>query len=205
MCNVLESFESLEEVAFACASIPSMAKVIENCPGILPDWNSPIFRDVLSASDVKNAVLRRWLKHKILKTCIVPAQTLFPNISSRIVVKAARDERSISVTWELVCRASLFGFGAREFHQACDGKGKYVVVRAENGRIAVAYNEDGSKVITAILPIEMGSSFQSMRMDLVEFNTIEIMGIEGLGFSIVQWRATRSKSDSIWARNLSCG
>jgi hypothetical protein len=31
----------------------------------------------------------------------------------------------------------------REFHQACDGRGKFVVVvRAENGRIAVAYNED---------------------------------------------------------------
>jgi hypothetical protein len=53
---------------------------------------------------------------------------------------------SLSVTWELVYRASLFGFGAREFHQACDGQGKNVVtevVRAENGRIAVAYNEDG--------------------------------------------------------------
>jgi hypothetical protein len=53
---------------------------------------------------------------------------------------------SLSVTWELVYRASLFGFGAREFHQACDGQGKNVVtevVRADNGRIAVAYNEDG--------------------------------------------------------------
>jgi hypothetical protein len=41
----------------------------------------------------------------------------------------------------------LFGFRAEEFHQACDGMGScVVVVRAENGRIAVAavaYNEDG--------------------------------------------------------------
>jgi hypothetical protein len=56
----------------------------------------------------------------------------------------ARDESVCSVSWSLLYRASLFGFGAREFHQACDGVGKFVVVvRAGNGRIAVAYNEDG--------------------------------------------------------------
>jgi hypothetical protein len=49
-----------------------------------------------------------------------------------------------SVSWKLLYRGSMFGFGAREFHQACDRVGTVVVVvRAENGRIAVAYNEDG--------------------------------------------------------------
>jgi hypothetical protein len=53
------------------------------------------------------------------------------------------DESVCSVRWKLLYRGSLFGFGAREFHEACDGEGKcVVVVRAENGRIAAAYNED---------------------------------------------------------------
>jgi hypothetical protein len=42
----------------------------------------------------------------------------------------------------------LFGYRARDFHQACDGEGSCLVfVRAENGRIAVAYNEDGFRSI----------------------------------------------------------
>jgi hypothetical protein len=53
------------------------------------------------------------------------------------------DESNSSVRWKLMYRGSLFWFGARDFHQACDGVGKFlVVVRAENGRIAAAYNED---------------------------------------------------------------
>jgi hypothetical protein len=43
-----------------------------------------------------------------------------------------------------IAASKSFGFGAKEFHQAGDGMGScVVVVRAENGRIAVAYNEDG--------------------------------------------------------------
>jgi hypothetical protein len=38
----------------------------------------------------------------------------------------------------------LYHGSADAFHQACDGTGKFVVfVKAENGRIAAAYNEDG--------------------------------------------------------------
>jgi hypothetical protein len=49
-----------------------------------------------------------------------------------------------NVRWNLLYRGSLFGFDAEDFHRACDRMGKcVVVVRAENGRIAVAYNEDG--------------------------------------------------------------
>jgi hypothetical protein len=36
------------------------------------------------------------------------------------------------------------GYRAQDFHQACDGMGMcVVVVKAENGSIAAAYNEDG--------------------------------------------------------------
>jgi hypothetical protein len=56
----------------------------------------------------------------------------------------AEDGGVCSVSWTLVYRASLLGFGGRDFHQACDEEGScVVVVRAENGRIAVVYNEDG--------------------------------------------------------------
>jgi hypothetical protein len=56
----------------------------------------------------------------------------------------ARDESDCSVSWSLLYRASLFGLRARKFHESSNGAGKFVVVvRAENGRIVVAYNEDG--------------------------------------------------------------
>jgi hypothetical protein len=56
----------------------------------------------------------------------------------------AKDESVCSVSWKHLYRASLFGFGGDAFHQACVGAGKHVVVvKAENGRIAAAYNEDG--------------------------------------------------------------
>jgi hypothetical protein len=56
----------------------------------------------------------------------------------------AKDDGECTVSWTLLFRASLFGYEARAFHQACDKEGScVVVVRVENGRIAVAYNEDG--------------------------------------------------------------
>jgi hypothetical protein len=56
----------------------------------------------------------------------------------------AEDGTVSSVSWILLYRASLSGYRAADFHQACDGMGKcVVVVKAENGRIAAAYNEDG--------------------------------------------------------------
>jgi hypothetical protein len=56
----------------------------------------------------------------------------------------AKDGRISSFSWILLYRASISGYDAADFHQACDGMGKcLVVVKAENGRIAAAYNEDG--------------------------------------------------------------
>jgi hypothetical protein len=58
------------------------------------------------------------------------------------------------LSWELVYRASLFGHGAREFHEACDGEGKcVVVVKAENGRCAAAYSKvDGFSINEVVEP-----------------------------------------------------
>jgi hypothetical protein len=93
---------------------------------------------------------------------MVPPRKLFPRISSIIALKdrgfesissslkewavslKAKDEGICSVTWTLIYRASLFGLKAREFHESCDGEGKsIVVVRADNGRVAIAYNDYG--------------------------------------------------------------
>jgi hypothetical protein len=123
---------------------------------------SPLSHRVLNGTEVEYSSFRSWLKRNLLKSCIVPPRKLFPQLSSIIVLKdsgfnsstsilsdwdvslKAKDERVCSVSWKLVYRASLYGVGAREFHQACDGVGKcVVVVMAENGRIAAAYNEDG--------------------------------------------------------------
>jgi hypothetical protein len=56
----------------------------------------------------------------------------------------AEEGSASSVSWILLYRASISGYRAADFHQACDGMGKcVVVVKAENGRIVSAYNEDG--------------------------------------------------------------
>jgi hypothetical protein len=113
-----------------------------------------------------------WLKRQLLKTSIVPRK-LFANVSSIIALKdrgfvssswiaskyrgsvaysilsdrtiklKSKDE-SCSITWNLLYRASLFGYDEKEFRRTCNSKGScVVVVKAENGRIAAAYNEDG--------------------------------------------------------------
>jgi hypothetical protein len=53
----------------------------------------------------------------------------------------AEDGSISSVSWILLYRASLSGYRAADFHQACDGMGK-CVVKAESGRVSSAYNED---------------------------------------------------------------
>jgi hypothetical protein len=54
------------------------------------------------------------------------------------------EDESFLVSWILLYRASISGYKAADFHQACDGMGKCIVfIKAENGRIAAAYNEDG--------------------------------------------------------------
>jgi hypothetical protein len=64
--------------------------------------------------------------------------------STLIALKDRRFTSSSSTVSDWKVSVKVFGFGVREFHQACDGMEKcVVVVRAENGRIAAAYNEDG--------------------------------------------------------------
>jgi hypothetical protein len=66
------------------------------------------------------------------------------NVSDWTVELKDEDGRISSFSWILLNRASLSGYDAADYHQACDGMGKcLVVVKAENGRIAAAYNEDG--------------------------------------------------------------
>jgi hypothetical protein len=122
----------------------------------------PLFFRVLAETEVKYSSFRSWLKPRLLKSCIVPPRKLIPQLSSIIAFKdrgfssvsstlndwdvslKAKDEGVCSISWRLLYRASLFGFDAREFHQACGGVGKFVVVvQAENGRVAVGYNEYG--------------------------------------------------------------
>jgi hypothetical protein len=118
------------------------------------------------AKDYKEySLFREWLRRKFLKSYIAPPSTLFPIISTIIALKdcgfvgvssipsdwrvtlKTKDQRVCLASWNLVYRASLFGFDATEFHKACDSHalgGNYVVVvRAENGRIAAAYNRGG--------------------------------------------------------------
>jgi hypothetical protein len=123
---------------------------------------SSLFHRVLSGSSVGYSSFLAFLQRRLYKTCIVPPSKLFCDISLIIASKEsvlvtessslsdwdvslkARDEETYFVRWKLLYKGSLFGFGAREFHRACDGLGKcVVVVRAENGRIAAAYNKDG--------------------------------------------------------------
>jgi hypothetical protein len=120
---------------------------------------------VLRGSSLDLSSLLSWLKHRFrpsLSSSIVVNSNLFKDLSSIIAsndrgsisvssrlanwtieIKAA-DDSSCSVSWILIYRASISGYRAADFHQACDGMGKCVVVlKSENGRIVAAYNEDG--------------------------------------------------------------
>jgi hypothetical protein len=123
---------------------------------------SSLFNRVLKGELTGYSSFLSFLQRRLYKSCIVPPSKLFCDMSQIIALKDSgfvalssilsdwdvslkREDTSVcSVRWKLLFRGSMFGFGAREFHQACDGDGKcVVVVRAENGRIAAAYNEDG--------------------------------------------------------------
>jgi hypothetical protein len=72
----------------------------------------------------------------------------FVSVSSIVndwTVELKTEDGSVSsFSWILLYRASLSNYRVADFHQACDEMGKcVVVVKAENGRIAAAYNEDG--------------------------------------------------------------
>jgi hypothetical protein len=120
---------------------------------------------VLRGSSLDFSSLIAWLArkfHPVLSSSIVVNPRLFADLSSTIALKdrgfvgvssisidwtvemKAEDGSISSVSWILLYRASISGYRAADFHQACDGMGKcVVVVKAENGRVAAAYNNDG--------------------------------------------------------------
>jgi hypothetical protein len=130
---------------------------------------STLFHRVLNESAAGYSSFSSWLNRRLLKFCIVSPNKLFSELSTSIALKErdiiattsslsdwvvslmSRDGSACVVSWRLLFKGSLFGSDARAFHRACDGIGKYVVVvRAENGRIAAAFNEDGfSSVVGA--------------------------------------------------------
>jgi hypothetical protein len=109
----------------------------------LLSWLAIRFNPVLSSSIVVNSEL-----FKDLSSTIALKDREFVSMSSSVtdwtVEMKAEDGSVSSVSWILLYRASISEYRAADFHQACDGMGKcVVVVKAENGRIAAAYNEDG--------------------------------------------------------------
>jgi hypothetical protein len=94
---------------------------------------------------------------------------------------ANHDGSVSSVSWILLYRASLSGYEAADFHQACDEMEKcVVVVKAENGRIAAAYNEDGFFSGVGRSPNLKGFIISTNIMD-VETYSIEM---------IMEWEST---------------
>jgi hypothetical protein len=94
---------------------------------------------------------------KDLSSTIALKDRSFVSVSSSVndwtVEMKAKDGSFSSVSWILLYRASLSGFRAADFHQACDEMGKcVVVVKAENGRIAAAYNEDDFSSVYGFSP-----------------------------------------------------
>jgi hypothetical protein len=109
----------------------------------LISWLAIRFRPVLSSSIVVNIKL-----FADLSSTIALKDRGFVSVSSSVtdwtVEMKAEDDGASSVSWILLYRASLSEYRAADFHQACDGMGKcVVVVKDENGRVAAAYNEDG--------------------------------------------------------------
>jgi hypothetical protein len=116
-------------------------------------------------SSLEFSGLLSWLAmrfHPVLSSSIAVNIQLFTDLSSIIVLKdrgfvsvssivndwtvemKAEDGSLSSVSWILLYCASLSGYRVADFHRECDGMGKCVViVKATNGRIAAAYNEDG--------------------------------------------------------------
>jgi hypothetical protein len=118
----------------------------------LLSWLAIRFRPVLSSSIVVNRQL-----FKDLSSTIVLKDRGFVSVSSSVTdwtfEMKAEDGSDSSVSWILLYRASVSGYRAADFHQACDGMGKcVVVVKAENGIIATAYNEDGFPSVSRSTP-----------------------------------------------------
>jgi hypothetical protein len=109
----------------------------------LISWSTRKFRPVLTS----NIVLNMKLFEDISSTIALKDRgfvSVSSSLSSWAVEMKARDETACFISWILLYRASLSGYKAADFHRACDGMGKcVVVVKADNGRVAAAYNEDG--------------------------------------------------------------
>jgi hypothetical protein len=126
--------------------------------------SAPSSLRVLGGMAAGYSSFRSWLQRNLFKSCIVPPSKLFPPLSSIIaskdrgfesisvssflsdwdVILKAEDDSVCCISWTLLYRGSLFGFDVVDFYRACGGmESCVVVVRAEIGRIAAAYNEDG--------------------------------------------------------------
>jgi hypothetical protein len=118
----------------------------------LISWLARRFRPIFSSSIVINFQL-----FKDLSSTIALKYRGFVSVSSNVTdwnveMKAEYGSES-SVSWIPLYRASISEYQAADFHQACDGMGKcVVVVKAENGRIAAAYNEDGFTSVESVSP-----------------------------------------------------
>jgi hypothetical protein len=136
---------------------------------------SILFHRVLKGELTGYSSFLAFLQRRLYKTCIVSPSKLFCDISQIIASKEigfvstssilsewdvslkTSEESVCSVRWRLLYKGSMFGFGAREFLQACDGEGRcVVVVKAENGRIAAAYNEYGFSSVNGFTPNRNG-------------------------------------------------
>jgi hypothetical protein len=109
----------------------------------LISWLARRFRPVLSSSIVVNTQL-----FKDLSSTIALKDRGFVSVSSSVIdwtVEMKSEDGGVSsISWILLYRASVSGYRAADFHQACDGMGKCViVVKSENGKFAAAYNDDG--------------------------------------------------------------
>jgi hypothetical protein len=145
--NAINSFMRSTAFDFPVGSLASfICSVMRNSSmeySSLLLWSSRRFRPVLSSSIAENRKL-----FESLSSIIALKDRGFVSVSSSLsswaVKMKAEDETACAISWILLYRASISGYEAADFHRACDGMGKcFVFVKAENGRIVAAYNEDG--------------------------------------------------------------
>jgi hypothetical protein len=145
--NAMNSYMRSNEVDLPVGPLSSfICSVLRNSSldfSSFVSWLARRFSPVLSSSIVVNSQL-----FKDLTSTIALKDRGFVSVSSSVsdwtVELKAEDGSESSVSWILLYRGSISGYDAADYHQACDGMGKcLVVVKADNGRIAAAYTEDG--------------------------------------------------------------
>jgi hypothetical protein len=145
--NAINSYLRSNSVEFPVGPLASFICSVSRNSSLrfsgLLSWLAIRFHPALSSSIIVNSQL-----FKALSSTIALKERGFVSVSSSVIdwtVEMKAEDGSVSyVSWILLNRASLSGYRAVDFHQACDGMGKcVVVVKAENGRIAAVYNEDG--------------------------------------------------------------